>query len=346
VFVPGDPLWSIEKDAEDEEFVELSGAAALDEGAIVAGDHRTGLLHTISPSGQPTRRIGRRGSGPGELSALDGMGGSSGLGVWLFDASNQRIVLRDEAGELRDTKPIRYPTGLASWPMVVGLVSPDEIILVEKHRPVPMGQTPGSLLRDSTRITRLSLSTRTLFALGTFPLADIYVSPKGAGRIYGAPYGPALNAAPLPGGSGLLIGFSDSMKIWRLTADGQKSVILSRDLVAQTIPESIRKSSRTPKGRGRATDEDLPENFIPRRYPAFAKVLGDDRGGVWIQQYQVEEDRQPLWAVFNPDGILRGLVLLPPRFHLLLVLGDDIVGVHRSSDDVEVLQRLRLQSLR
>jgi hypothetical protein len=70
--------------------------------------------------------------------------------------------------------------------------------------------------------------------------------------------------------------------------------------------------------------------------------VADAQGGVWIQEYQLDDSVQPKWAVFTKQGNLRGIVVLPPRFHLLLAEGDEVVGIQRDDAGVEVVERWRL----
>lgn len=338
-----EPVWTLSKDHESEEFVEVIGAVSLADSLIVLGDHRTGLLHFISRAGHSILRAGRRGAGPGEVFSLDAIGTADSSSVWLFDASNQRLVVRRASGEHRETKPFHLPAGMNAWPMVVGMLLDGDLVLIERHIPIPMGQVPGSILRDSTRLLKYSIANSSMKPLDIVPSADIYISPKGPARIYGAPYGPRLSVVTTTGRDGVLVGFSDSLRVSRLSAHGVLQVIVNRRFSPEPIPEGVRTARRTPRARGGSGGEVLPEAFIPRAFPAFGRIVADDRGGAWIQRYQMNEAHPPLWAVFTEEGVLRGLRILPARFHLLLVDGDGIVGVQRDDNGSEVVQRLRFR---
>lgn len=335
-------MWSLAKDAEGEEFVEIIGAASLSDSLIILADHRTGLLHYLSPSGHPIRRVGRRGSGPGEILSLDAFGLADSAGVWLYDASNQRLVIRGADGEHRRTQAIRFPRGANSWPMVVGMLSTGDLLLVERHLPIPMGQIPGSILRDSTRLLRYAPLNGTTVPLDTVPSVDIFVSPRGSARMYIAQYGPRLNVALSRVEDGLLVGFSDSLKVSFLGEDGISRDIVRRKFTPAPLSEAIREQSRRPRGSGRYSSDELPDAFVPRGLPAFGRIVTDGQGGIWLQEYQVDDSVQPKWAVFSRQGKLRGIVVLPPRFHLLLADGDEIVGIQRDDSGVEVVERWRL----
>lgn len=336
------PVWSLAKDAEGEEFVEIIGAAPLADSLIILADHRTGLLHYLSPSGRPIRRVGRRGSGPGEVLSLDAFGLADTAGVWLFDASNRRLVIRGAAGEHRRTQAIRFPRGANSWPMVVGMLSTGEIVLIERYLPIPMGLTPGSVLRDSTRLLKYSLVNGNVVPLDTVPAFDIFVSPQGSARINGAPYGARLKVARSRVEEGVLVGFSDSLKVSFLGGDGTNRDVVRRKFTPVPLSEATRERARRARGSGRFASDELPDALIPHGLPAFGRIVADEQGGVWLQEYQMDDSAQPKWAVFTRQGKLRGIVLLPSRFHLLLADGNEVVGVQRDDAGVEVIERLRL----
>ncbi len=336
------PVWSLAKDAEGEEFVEIIGAAPLADSLIILADHRTGLLHYLSPSGRPIRRVGRRGSGPGEVLSLDAFGLADTAGVWLFDTSNQRLVIRGAAGEHRRTQAIRFPRGANSWPMVVGMLSTGDILMVERHLPIPMGQIPGSILRDSTRLLRFTPLNGTAIPLDTVPSLDIFVSPRGSARIYVAQYGPRLNVVRSRVEEGLLVGFSDSLKVSFLGGDGTNRDVVRRKFTPDPLSEATREDARRARGSGRFASDELPDALIPHGLPAFGRIVADEQGGVWLQEYQMDDSAQPKWAVFTKAGKLRGIVVLPSRFHLLLADGDEIVGLQRDDVGVEVVERWRL----
>ena len=89
--------------------------------------------------------------------------------------------------------------------------------------------------------------------------------------------------------------------------------------------------------RTRALNEvrDMP---LTDSYPAFADIMSDRVGHLWVREYWVPGAEGPVWAVFDPDGRLQGLVETPPGLRLFEIGEDYLLGWKYDDLGVEHVQ--------
>lgn len=121
--------------------------------------------------------------------------------------------------------------------------------------------------------------------------------------------------------------------------------------------ESIRK--RLDKKFGPGTSADFPAlgdfEVIPATKPLYTRLLVDDEGYLWIQQYpDVWEgfvrifgpglnERDFRWWLFSPSGRLMGIFSTPKHLVIQDVRNATVVAIARGVDDVEQVYLLRLE---
>ena len=78
--------------------------------------------------------------------------------------------------------------------------------------------------------------------------------------------------------------------------------------------------------------------------PAFADILVDPSGAVWLELYlgESEQDEPPEWLVLDADGTWLGTVRIPDRFTVSDITMDAVLGVRRDELDLAHPQVLRL----
>ena len=79
--------------------------------------------------------------------------------------------------------------------------------------------------------------------------------------------------------------------------------------------------------------------------PAFASIMTDALGHLWVEEYEPPADPRPTrgWTVFDPDGQVLGFVETPKDLSIHEVGEDYILGGARSDLDVEMVQVWPLQ---
>lgn len=75
---------------------------------------------------------------------------------------------------------------------------------------------------------------------------------------------------------------------------------------------------------------------------AYGRMLVDETGHLWVEEYLRPGDEQPLWTVFSPEGKMLGDVETPPDLQLVQVGRDFVLGVRKDTLGVEHVQLYNL----
>ena len=78
--------------------------------------------------------------------------------------------------------------------------------------------------------------------------------------------------------------------------------------------------------------------------PAYADILVDPSGAIWLELYRgaSERDQPQEWLVLDADGTWLGTVGIPDGFSVSDITIDAVLGVWRDELGVEYPQVLRL----
>ena len=88
----------------------------------------------------------------------------------------------------------------------------------------------------------------------------------------------------------------------------------------------------------------MEEAPASRTRPAFADILVDPSGAVWLQLHrgESEQDEPQEWLVLDADGTWLGTVRIPDRFTVSDITMGAVLGVRRDELDLAHPQVLRL----
>jgi hypothetical protein len=86
----------------------------------------------------------------------------------------------------------------------------------------------------------------------------------------------------------------------------------------------------------------LEEMPYPATFPAFADLIADAAGNLWVLDYPRPGNDERRWAVFAPDGPALGTVTTPPALRVLEIGEDYLLGVWQDELDVEYVRLYRL----
>ena len=165
-------------------------------------------------------------------------------------------------------------------------------------------------------------------------------------------FGRRLTVAPW--GDLLVVSPNDRYEIRAFANDGTLARIVRRDhiprrparaqvdayveaLIAQAPGET-----QEDRSEQRAHFQSVP---VADHLPAFGSIMSDAAGHLWVEEYAVpgEEERAPLWTVFNPEGRVLGFVETPDRLSIFEIGADYILGRMVSEPGVESVQVWPLQ---
>ena len=103
------------------------------------------------------------------------------------------------------------------------------------------------------------------------------------------------------------------------------------------VDPRLRPELRIPLEREMLT---VPQSQIAETFPAFAWVMADGSGYLWVREYQPPREVRPvpLWTVFNPEGRVLGFVETPVGLDIWQIGEDFILGHFEDEIGVEYVQ--------
>jgi hypothetical protein len=329
-------------------FQDIVGVVHTPAGALAvadAGDERITVLNGI---GEVVRILGARGTAPGEFRSLDWLA-SAGDSLLAFDRIERRLTLFGAVGTVR-TADLDLGGLLATMPL--GRFH-DGTLLVESGGPIfPFPGRPWQVRRDTALLVRVAADGRLMDTLAIVPWSESFGVALGSGdRRFMAPmplpFARRTSAAPL--GSGFVVGEGGSYAVDVYDAQGVKRLSMRRNLTGAPVTpeamEAFRDARRArPPGRGLQGSLDsamttaLDSAPFPPTMPVFERLLVDDQGNIWVENYSIRTDQPRLWSVFNPSGRWLGDVATPRGFRTDYIAKDALYGVRYDGEGIPHVQ--------
>jgi hypothetical protein len=327
-------------------FGRIAGVAVAPDGRVFVLDAAESRVQIFSPAGKLERTFGRRGAGPGELSALP-----AGLylvdgHVAVIDPLNQRISLFDGQGVFVHARPFGLNQGLAAaW-------QPAGNRLVYLARPLNLPAQMAAQIGGVKQHTVLSLDPRSAGAPDTLlrvtlpPDNEMALGPNRDMKMKLDLRVPQL----LLSGDGLnrlLVATSDTYRIRVLSADARTTGWLTRNNVSRhryTRTELERRrqimDSTTnvamqrgvAAAGGRAVPRPQVEYIMPEYAPVLFRIVASDR--YVLVQRSDDRGKAVEWDILDYQNRWLGSITLPATFAPFLMQADRLIGVEE--DELEV----------
>lgn len=340
-------------------FGRIAGIAWSPEGRLFVLDATESTVHVIAPDGKLERSFGKRGAGPGELSAYATDLLVSRGEIVVVDYGNRRMNLFNTNGVFARSRPLDITKGLAlAWvPMR------DRVVCLLKPLNLPMAQPTGGLAKH----TILAFDPRTDAAPDTLLRLDLpldnEVSLGSTMKITMNMRVPQLELAG-DGVNRLLLAATDTYRIRVLNPEGQTTGWLKRDVARQRysagelarmkraadstmnagITAGIAAGMRASGAAGQRIPKPEVEIKLPEYKPALRALVAGDR---FVLVLRTTDPKQPSqWDILAYDGRLVGALTLPARFSARALHGDLLVGVEKNELDVESVAIYRLEPKR
>jgi hypothetical protein len=81
----------------------------------------------------------------------------------------------------------------------------------------------------------------------------------------------------------------------------------------------------------------------PKELPWYDAILVADDGALWTRDYVLPFEENSIWRVLSQAGELLAIAKLPSAFMPRSVRGDELLGIHTDSLDVERVMKVRLR---
>ena len=84
----------------------------------------------------------------------------------------------------------------------------------------------------------------------------------------------------------------------------------------------------------------VPQSQLEEHFPAFAEIMSDAAGYLWVREYEPPKEAgpAPVWTVFSPEGRVLGFVETPPGLKIYEIGADYLLGHAEGELDVEMIQ--------
>lgn len=341
-----EPMWRHGDDEDEYAFsLPFLGALQADGGAVVA-DMGSSEVVRVGADGALVGVLARKGEGPGEVGRVVGLEVLGQDAILVQDAANGQLMWFGDGRLSRSVALTGYDLGYAL--RTVGVAPDGTPLMITAAYRSDEGERwiQGSMVR-------LDTATVTPDTLGTYDMAMVRTR-EGPNNAF-APSGEVRVA-----GGGFVVTRSDRPEVLWTDARGVPKQLVRwvpelayptrADLDRWTDRmrlDLVRLNPQMPEARLESFIEEQVARFeiepdVP--LPLFMLPIGDDAGGVWLGEYApwAYQDGLGTYSVIAPDGIWVGSVRMPPRFRVLDVAGDRVLGVLKDELDVESLAVFRI----
>jgi hypothetical protein len=308
---------------------DVVGATRLTDGRIVVADAAVSTLYYFSAEGEPFGSFGRPGDGPSEFRVLQSIGRLAGDTVWAYDFSSNRFTFVSPEGGLARTVRLRPPVGPG---LAVGVLSSGDLVVGESWSPTAMAAaTEPGLVRPDVAYLRYGPAGALVDTFATVPGRESWVSVEDGRPVMGmAPIG--RSAVHALADERLVVGDETAYEVLVVGPEGPPLVVRWSGPDPSVTPEVVRlwRDARTasaePRERARF-ERALAEVEMPERLPTYQRILSSPDGGFWVGSYEPDAEGSREWQVFDATGRWLGTMTAPPRFRVLDVGDDRVLGV-------------------
>jgi hypothetical protein len=323
-------------------------ARRLSDGRIVVANAGSSELRFYDGKGKFLAAAGQKGGGPGEFQGLADVWALADDSLLTYDFRNDRISFFDPNGDFVRSFQLQTLTGGKSSPSLVAPFT-DGSLLISARTMFFSPQTEGGLRRDSVLYLRCDPAGALIDSVGWFPGPEWYVkSDEGIMAASSRAFGRSPVAATFA--DAFYFGNSDTYEIARYDGNGELQRLIRRTHESLGVtPDDIERWIE--ERLDDAEDEnqrifweklygDMP---FPETMPAYQRLVVDDEGSLWVEEYRRPGDDQPRWTVFDPEGVMLGVVETPPNLEVYQIGSDFVLGRWTDELDVEHVQLYKLK---
>ena len=317
-------------------FYQVRNVTRLPDGGIAVVNRGSSEIRKFAADGTFVGSAGGYGEGPGEFSNLQQV---EVVGDSLLVRDVRRVALFGP--DLRYVRTLQLHPGAMSLHYLGNgaIVAPVIMDYPEEY----------GLLRPPEALLVYDLEGVRLDSIGWTPGSEEYVTDALMGfPLFGK--GSVLDTR----GDRVFLGSSDHMQVEEIDANGDTLRILRiPDYPLALTPEQVEAERNArldvPLPQGVTS---LPPFFVeavegmpsPETRPAYADLLVDPTGAVWLWPFRGSSERggPEHWLVLGPDGTWLGSVEMPENFLVREIGLDEILGVWTTELDEQHPQVLRL----
>jgi hypothetical protein len=309
-------------------------------GALVVVNGGNRELCFFDPAGKFVKKVGRRGAGPGEFEDMSWPSLYRGDSLAITDRRQNRVTIFGPQGERGREFVVLKPDTLGSQTLTVPLASGEFLFGFSEIRTA--APRPEAVVFHQ-QIVRVPPTGGGGPRVARLPASEHFIQktpPEMGGTAYwNLAFGRELSVSPSI--NGFVSGDGSDDVIREYDGAGQVRThhvtgLARRPVTPQQIGayrEATLKSTR-PQQRA-VTEKMLEEMPFPQARPAYARVIADPTGPVWVQSYP--DSSGSYWIRLNPADASAKAYRFPSLFSLHAARGDRACGIGRDADDLQTV---------
>lgn len=353
-----DPAWSVAAIPEVEvgglvgapadQLFQVSGAVVLSDGTLVVANRGTHDLRFYDAEGHHLVSVGGQGDGPGEFQALELVGRFAGDSLLTYDSRHRRASVFDGAGSFARSFRIGEAAGL-TYPVPSGVLS-NGTVIVQQGAMYIAGQTVNGADREPIKLFLAAPDGAVKDSFGEFPGREMFVLAVLAERWMSVrPITFGLGFFVAGGNRRVAVGNNDEFAVRVYDESGTLLHVVRQ--YRDPAPTTDEDFTRYIESQLAVVEEERSRRLYGQMYrempqaesfPAYASLRFDRAGNLWIEEYPRPGTDQPVWQVFDPDGIFAARVETPEGLRILDIGEDYILGVKRDDLEVEHVRLYRI----
>lgn len=339
----------------------LSGIAVDRNGNVYVSDRGASKIWVFDSLGRSQRGIGRKGQGPGEFQSPTGIAIGPDGRLWVRDIARVSRFTGDRAtGRLTQYEAGFAGPTMADWMndrasrfMADGGMTYPEFGVMYRQQPPPRAGRwfvygNDGALRDSIDAPYMANMPQST--------ARVQVSANSGRMVRGLNHVPfaAIPVWDVTPRRTVLVGDGRTYVIRELDRAGKLVREFTRSVAPERIPAAERRDSTNalraridslqwPKERVEGVPPEVWALRLPESYPPYMAVYSGLDGRIWVRRWVTNGQARSVFDVFETDGRLRAVVVLPREIALsptpaLSLDGIAALGVDRETGAFTILR--------
>jgi hypothetical protein len=324
------------------ELYQVTAARFLRDGTLAVANSGTGEIIAFDSTGNETRRMGRKGEGPGEFAWISHLDADSSGNLIAYDPRQGRLTRFAADGIVLDTRPLSPPNRVVDLQPLAILRDGRLAAVYGAMRNFAM----SGERRDTTPLMLFSADGARADTIAMWPATE-WAFMSGGGGAMRAEVGFGRKAAWAGRNGRFAIGANDSVDVAVYDGASQPSMRISGPPAPAVEPavvdrwrDDLLADWSTMPAEMQTAIADLPHR---ETYPGFESLVIAADGSIWIGSFVRPGENERQWLVLGPDGDAQGRATLPASAEILDIAGDRIALLSRDDLDEEYVHVLRIE---
>lgn len=324
------------------ELYQVSAARLLGDGRLAVGNSGTSEILYFDTAGGLERRVGGSGDGPGEYAAVTAFVDVTADTLMVYDVRLGRLTALDPRGGVARTMRLEPPSRAVDLLPLARDARGNVLAVHGEARIFAMSgvrqdTVPLMVIDSSTGVDTIALLPGKEWSFASIG-QGAFRTEVGFGRSVEASGRDGQAVVGSTDRLALIVVSADGRPIRQIEATGPNRAVPDADVQRWRARQLENLTADTPPAV-RTALETAPYNLT---FPAFAGLLLDADGRLWVGGADNSDSPDRTWTVFAPDGVPSFRIGLPPSAKPLDASGDLVVALSKTDLDEEVLHWIEI----